>query len=112
MPVIFRSTFGLADSQHIANRPGGGNPVFLGRGANGLDELTVTGSTGKVQDGGGGDFATPQYGYVTMRATGPVWVHVAAAPVAVVAKGFFMDLGERLTLAVEEGDKLAVINDS
>ncbi len=111
--AVFRSTFGLADNQHIANRArtAGGNPVFLGRGANGLDELTVTGTTAKVQDGGG-DWSAPQYGYVTMRATGPVWVHVAAAPVAVVAKGFFMDLGERLTLAVEEGDKIAVILDS
>ncbi len=111
--AVFRATFGLADSQHIVNRArtNFGNPVFLGRGANGLDELTVGASSAKVQDGGG-DFSAPQYGYVTMRATGPVWVHVAAAPVAVVAKEFFMDLGERLTLAVEEGDKIAVINDS
>ncbi len=109
--AVFRSTFGLADSQHMANRPDRGEGVFIGRGANGLDELTTTGTTGKVQDGGG-DFAAPQDGYVTMRCTGPVWVHVAEAPVAVVAKGFFMDLGERLTLWVVEGDKLAVIDDS
>ncbi len=111
--AVFRSTFGLADSQHIANRSrtAGGNPVFLGRGANGLDELTTTGTTAKVQDGGG-DWSAPQFGYVTMIATGAVWVHVAAAPVAVVAKGFFIEASERLELAVEAGDKIAVIDDS
>lgn len=109
--AVFRATFALADNQHVAVKPGPGNPVFQGRGANGLDELTTSGTSQKVQDGGG-DWSAPSHGYVTMRAETPVWLHVAAAPVAVVAKGWFMDLGERLTLAVEEGDKLAVINDS
>ena len=111
--AVFRATFGYADSQHIANRSrtAGGNPVFLGRNANALDELSTTASSQKLQDGGG-DFAAPSFGYVTMRADGAVWVHVAEAPVAVVAKGFYMDIGERLTLALEEDDKIAVINDS
>jgi len=112
MAVIFRATFGLADSQHLANKPpGSGNQVFRGRGANGLTEMTVMGTTAKVQDGGA-DFSAPRSGYVTMRATGPVWVQVAAAPTAAVEADWFIDLGERLTLALEEGDKIAVINDS
>ena len=109
--AIFRSTFALADNQHSSNRPGPGNQVFHGRGANGLTELSTSGTSGLVQDGGS-DFSAPQAGLVSMRATGPVWVQVAAAPVAAVAADFFLDLGERLTLELEEGDKVAVIDDS
>ncbi len=109
--AVFRSTFGQADSQHMENRPDRGEHVFRGRGANGLTELTTSGTTGKVQDGGA-DFSAPRAGYVTMRATGPVWVQVAAAPTAAVEADWFMDLGERLTLWVQEGDKIAVIDDT
>ncbi len=109
--AVFRATFALADSQHMENRPDRGEHVFRGRGANGLTELATTGTSAKVQDGGA-DWAAPRAGYVTMRATGPVWVQLAAAPTAAVEADWFMDIGERLTLEVVEGDKLAVIDDS
>ena len=109
--AVFRSTFGLMDSQQNRNRPDRGEHVFSGRGANGLDELTTSGTTGIVQDGGG-DFEAPFNGYLTMVCTGACWVHIAEIPVAVVAKGFFMKLDERLKLELVEGDKIAVIDDS
>lgn len=110
--AIFRSTFALSDNQHPRNRPEAtGKEVLQGRGANGLTELTTTVTSGLVQDGGS-DFAAPQDGYVTMHASAAMWVKIAAAPTAAVASDFYMEALERLELAVQEGDKIAVIDDS
>ncbi len=109
--ATFRSTFGIIDSQHVSVRPDRGEGVFVGNLVNGLDELTTSGTSGIVQDGGG-DFTAPVAGYVTMKADGPVHVHIAAVPVAVVAKGLFLDLGERCGAYLLAGDKIAVIDDS
>lgn len=107
--TVFRATFGLTDNQHVSIKPGPGNPVFRGRGANGLDELTTSGASQIVQDGGG-DWTAPQTGYVRMKADGEVWVKIAAAPTAAAEADWDMLASERLELAVEEGDKIAVIN--
>ncbi len=111
--AIFWVTFAAVENRA---RSGGTIPVMKGRGAVGLEPLTTTTSTLIAQDAAG-DWSAPRNGTVTIQADVALWVHVAAAPVAVkgvanttVGAAFYLAANERLELTVETGDKLAVIN--
>ena len=83
--------------------------VMKGRGAEGLTALTTSGASGIAQRSSA-DWSAPADGYVTMRATGAVWVRIAAAPTAAAGADFFLGADERFDVAVVEGDKIAVID--
>ena len=84
-------------------------PVMDGKGATRLTDLTTSGTSQIVQSGGS-DFEAPFAGYITMFANGAVNVQIAASPTAAATAGFALQSGERLELAVEAGDKIAVID--
>ena len=90
-------------------RSGGGLKLVKGRDAEGMTALTTSGSSQIVQRSAA-DWSAPDSGAVSMRANGAVWVHIAAAPTAVAATDHYVAANERIEIAVESGDKIAVIN--
>ena len=48
--------------------------------------------------------------YATIKCDGAIWVQVAAAPTAAAATGFYLAADERMELAIEVGEKIAIID--
>lgn len=88
-------------------RSGGALNLIKGRDAEGMTPLTTTGASGIVQRSAS-DWVAPATGAISVRCTGAVWVHIAAAPEAAPETDHYLAANERLEFGVETGDKIAV----
>ncbi len=111
--ATFWATFANVDNRA---RSGSTLPVMKGRGALGLEPLTTTSGSKKVQSSGA-DWSASRAGNVTLQASAAVWVEIAASPTAVAGVAetsdgttFYLAANERVELTVETGDSVAVID--
>ena len=84
-------------------------PVMRGANAEGLTVLTTSGSSQIVQRSAA-DWKAPNHGFLTVRASVAVWIHIDASPTAVAATDWYIPADETRDFSVEPGEKIAVIN--
>lgn len=101
----FWATFNKIDNRAKTNTM----PVMRGADAEGLTVLTTSGSSQIVQRSAT-DWKAPNHGYVVIRASSAVWVHIDPAPVAVASTDWYIPATETRDFSVKPGDKIAVIN--
>ncbi len=101
----FWATFNKIDNRALTDTM----PVMRGRDAEGLTVLTTSGTSQIVQRSAA-DWEAPNHGFVTVRASAAVWMHIAAAPTAVASTDWYIPATETRDFSVQPGDKIAIID--
>ncbi len=101
----FWATFNKIDNRALTETM----PVMRGSDAEGLTVLTTSGTSQIVQRSAA-DWSAPNHGYVVIRASAAVWVHIDPAPVAVASTDWYLPATETRDFSVQPGDKIAVID--